>query len=138
VTSAETESLANTARRFPRKILLAEDNLVNRRVALAMLARLGYQATPVANGGLAVEAVAREAYDLVLMDVQMPEVDGIEATKLIRRLSGHQPVICAMTANAMSGDREICLQAGMDDYIAKPIMLGDLQRVMVGGCRTAA
>jgi len=107
----------------PERILLAEDNTVNQKVALHMLARLGYRADPVANGQEAVQAVRERHYDIVLMDVQMPEMDGFEATRLIKETlpPGRAPWIIALTANAMEGDRELCLQAGMDDYLGKPI-----------------
>jgi PAS domain S-box-containing protein len=107
------------------KILLAEDNEVNRRIALRMLERLGQEATCVENGALALAAVQEGAYDCVLMDVQMPEMDGLTATRRIIETvpAARRPYIIAMTANAMAGDREACLAAGMDDYIAKPIQL---------------
>ncbi len=112
-------------------LLVAEDNAVNRQLALALLGRLGQQADVVENGREALEALEREPYDVVLMDVQMPELDGLEATRRIRdRFGPDGPTIIAMTANAMEGDREKCLAAGMDDYLSKPIRPDDLERAL--------
>ena len=108
-------------------ILLAEDNTINQRLAVTLLEKEGHCVDVASNGHLAVEAVGRRDYDLELMDVQMPELDGLEATKRIRVMAGARPVpIIAMTANAMKGDEEICLAAGMNAYLAKPI---DRQRL---------
>ena len=111
------------AARLPLKILVAEDNLVNQKVAIAVLLQFGYQTDIVISGTEAVKAVEREKYDLLFMDLQMPEMDGLDATRLIcSRLSPSQrPYIVAVTANAMKEDRELCLAAGMDDYLSKPI-----------------
>ncbi len=116
------------ARRHPLRILLAEDNVVNQKVALRLLAQMGYRADLAANGLEAVDAVERQTYDVVLMDVQMPELDGFEASREINRrwAGGRRPRIVAMTANAMQEDRERCVAAGMDDYVAKPIRVEEL------------
>ena len=112
----------------PLRILVAEDNDVNQKLALRLLAQMGYRADVAGNGLEAIQALERQRYDVVLMDVQMPEMDGLEASRRIRRefAAGVQPRIIAMTANAMRGDRELCLAAGMDDYVSKPIRREEL------------
>jgi len=118
------------AEEFPLRILIAEDNLINQELMKQILGNLGYEPDTAENGVLAVEAASRHAYDLILMDVQMPEMDGLDATRKIRRELERQPVIVALTANAMQGDREECLQSGMDDYISKPVRLGELMQML--------
>ena len=125
--AARSELDPEMARRHPLRILLAEDNVVNQKVALRILAQMGYRADVAGNGLEAIEAVERQTYDVVLMDVQMPELDGFEASREInRRWPAARPRIVAMTANAMQGDRELCVAAGMDDYVAKPIRVEEL------------
>jgi two-component system sensor histidine kinase/response regulator len=117
----------------PLNILLAEDNVVNQRVAIGILEKRGHAIQTVNNGKEALDALACECFDVVLMDVQMPELDGLETTAAIRRkeqeTGGHIAII-AMTAHAMKGDRERCLDAGMDDYLAKPVEPKDLRAVI--------
>lgn len=124
----------NIASIAPLKILIAEDNIVNQKVITNILKRLGYRADVVANGLEVLETLRRQSYDLILMDVQMPEMDGLTATRQIRTLwdtpygnfQGNAPYIIAMTANAMEGDREVCLSAGMNDYLSKPVRVESL------------
>jgi len=126
--SPPTRPDVGMAERRPLRILLAEDNAVNQKLALRLLSQMGYRADVSGNGLEATQAVERQPYDVVLMDVQMPEMDGLEATRRIcaRWPRGRRPRIIALTANAMQGDREICLEAGMDDYLAKPIRVEEL------------
>ena len=114
--------------RHPLRILVAEDNVVNQKLALRILQQMGYRADLASNGIEAVESVERQIYDVLLMDVQMPEMDGLEASRRITAKwpADARPRIVAMTANAMQGDREMCLAAGMDDYITKPIRVDQL------------
>lgn len=116
------------------RILLAEDNLINQQVALGLLKRLGLQAEVVADGQAVLAALAAKAYDLILMDIQMPGMDGLQATRQIRDpasdVQRHDLPIIALTAHAMAGDRDQCLQAGMDDYLAKPLDLGALAKLL--------
>jgi len=120
------------AEEIPLEVLLAEDNPVNQKVALRFLARLGYRADAVGNGLEALTTLEARRYDLVLMDLQMPEMDGLEASRQIRQRlpAERQPKIIALTANALQGDREICLAAGMDDYISKPVKLHEIEEAI--------
>jgi signal transduction histidine kinase/DNA-binding response OmpR family regulator len=123
-------------RRLRLRILVAEDNVINQQVALSFLDRLGYRADVAANGLEVLSSLRRQPYDVVLMDVQMPEMDGLEATRLIRQLAPSelateaQPRIIAMTANAMREDCDICLAAGMDDYLSKPLQVEELVKAL--------
>jgi len=128
----------NLAATHPLRILLAEDNVVNQKVALKILERMGYRADVASNGREALQAVERQPYDVVLMDVQMPEMDGVEATTKIREQFGERrPWIIALTANALQGDRERYLGVGMDDYISKPIRVEELQRALTNAAVNA-
>ncbi len=116
------------SQKHPLRILLAEDNAVNQKLALRLLQQMGYRADVAGNGIEVLESVARQTYDAILMDVQMPEMDGLEASRQLnkRYARNERPRIIAMTANAMQGDREMCLAAGMDDYMTKPIRVEEL------------
>jgi CheY-like chemotaxis protein len=116
---------------FIPRILMAEDNTINQRVGQLMLKKAGFDIDLVADGSEAVEAHRNKPYDLILMDCQMPIMDGFEASSLIRKMEGSaQPVIVAVTANALVGERERCLRAGMDDYLSKPFLAEQLVAVV--------
>ena len=136
---ASAPELAAQAGLPPRRnirLLVAEDNPINQKVAMKMIKSLGYRADVVGNGLEAVDALKRQRYDLVLMDVQMPEMDGLDATRKIRQTQSgtDRPHIIAMTANAMQGDEDICLTAGMDEYLTKPIRIADLKLALDRWC----
>ena len=133
VTKTKPKMDPEMAARHPLRILLAEDNAVNQKLAMRLLQQMGYRADLASNGVEAIECVERQTYDVVLMDVQMPEMDGLEATRRItaRWPAGKRPRIVAMTANAMQGDREACLAAGMDDYVTKPIRVDALVEALL-------
>jgi len=120
------------ASRFPLRILLADDNRVNQRVGSSFLEKLGYRVVVVSNGLEVLQALERQPYDIVFLDVQMPEMDGYEAARQLRRrwADDNRPRLIAMTGNAMQGDREACLEAGMDDYIPKPVWVEDLRAAL--------
>ncbi|MEP7256988.1 MAG: response regulator, partial [Flavitalea sp.] len=116
----------NFSQQYPLRILIGEDDVMNQQLAMMIFKRLGYQVDIANNGKEVLEIVSHKNYDLIFMDVQMPEMDGLEATRMIRLCLTVQPIIIAMTANAMLGDREECLRSGMDDYISKPINFQEL------------
>ncbi|MDJ0517988.1 MAG: response regulator [Trichodesmium sp. MO_231.B1] len=131
----QVDTNQNLAKQLPLRILLAEDNIINQKVALSMLRQMGYRPDMVSNGLEVLKALEQVPYDLVFMDVQMPEMGGLEATEHICEKYGKEldkrPVIVAMTAGAMEGDREICLKTGMDDYVTKPVKVQALQQILV-------
>ncbi len=121
---------AEFAAQYPLQILVAEDNLINQKLIGRILGKLGYSCDIAENGLSVLEMMNKKVYDTILMDIQMPEMDGLEATAFIRKSAKKQPYIVAMTANAMSEDKELCLQSGMDDYLAKPMKLEDVMNVL--------
>ncbi len=127
---AEASGVDQPIQNSPLRILLAEDNVSSQKVAQQMLKKLGYKVDTVANGIEALQALERQHYDVVLMDVKMPEMDGLEATKIIRQRWADGPKIIAITAYALEGDREKFIEAGMDDYISKPVQKEDLAKVL--------
>jgi len=127
------ETMSNTlfADKLPLRILLVEDNRVNQMVARSLLKKLGYEVAGIANNGLeAVQAVKEHNYDLIFMDLQMPEMDGLTATKIIRTELMNQVRIVAMTASVMPEDRQACIDVGMNDYVSKPINAQEIMRVV--------
>jgi CheY-like chemotaxis protein len=138
---AANEARAALAKRGPLRILVAEDNPINQKLIVRLLQKEGHAVSVANNGEEALAAVARQEFDLVLMDVQMPVIDGFEATAEIRRQeleSGRRQPIVALTAHAMRGDREKCLEAGMDGYVAKPIRQDELLIAMAAAVGAAA
>jgi len=123
---------ANFARRLPLRVLLADDNPINQKVGLSVLGKLGYRADVVNNGNEVLATLENRVYDVLFLDVQMPEMDGLECARQIcaRWTRDKRPVVIAMTGNALMGDREKCLAAGMDDYISKPVRIGELQAAL--------
>ena len=131
-TEEDAQFSGKTGKHVPLKILLADDHTTNQKLGIMILERLGYRADVAGNGLEVLEALERQHYDLILMDVEMPDMDGLEASREVRRRYGQggNPRIVAMTANVMRGDRELCLQAGMNDYLSKPIRVPELVRVL--------
>jgi len=121
------------AARHPLRILLAEDNLVNQKVAVRLLERMGYRPDVVGNGLETLDALRRQTYDLILLDVQMPEMNGFEVARTIggSRWAAHRPHLIALTANVLNEDRERCLAAGMDDFLPKPLHIAHLQEALL-------
>ena len=124
------KATADLGKNYPLRILVAEDNKTNQDVALKILSKLGYQAALAQNGEEALEMVSEGKFDLIFMDIQMPLKDGLETTRMIRLCLNTQPVIIAMTANAIQGDRQKCINAGMDDYISKPFRIEELAKMI--------
>ncbi len=129
-TPATAEALPRLADKYPLRILLAEDNPINRQLAVMILDKMGYSCGVAENGKEVLDHLQKEPFDLIFMDIQMPEMDGLEATRRIRRGHGKQPVIIAMTANTTRKDRDDCLTTGMNDFLSKPVHLDELIRMM--------
>ena len=129
-TPATAEALPRLAEKYPLRILLAEDNPINRQLAVMILDKMGYSCGVAENGKEVLDHLQKEPFDLIFMDIQMPEMDGLEATRRIRRGNGKQPVIIAMTANTTRKDRDDCLTTGMNDFLSKPVHLDELIRMM--------
>jgi CheY-like chemotaxis protein len=144
VSAATVRPLAldpDLAKKYPLRILLAEDNPVNQKVAARILERMGYRVDVVGDGVEALVAVDEFDYDLILMDVQMPELDGLEATRRIRELppkNGRRAQIVAMTASAMDSDRQAAMDAGMDDFVGKPVRVEELQDAVIRAAEALA
>lgn len=131
IQSVKQKLSADFAKEHPLKILVAEDNLINQKLTLKILSKLGFTGVVLAeNGQEVIEIASQQPYDIILMDMQMPEIDGLEATRIIRKGMEIQPIIIAMTANAMKEDRDECLKAGMDDFLSKPVKLEELVNML--------
>ena len=131
VKAKEPQQDKNLANLFPLKILVAEDNDINQRIVRMIFEKIGYLITMVSDGKEVIDILRKESFDLIFMDIQMPNIDGFEATSAIRfNTNILQPIIIAMTASAMAGDKQNCLSAGMDDYVSKPIRLEDIRNII--------
>lgn len=121
---------ASFAEYYPLNILIAEDNIINQKLIERILHKLGYKTDTVSDGIKVFDLLVKKKYNVILMDVRMPEMDGFEATQLIRKMVIDQPYIIAMTANGMSSDKEECLNIGMDNYLSKPMQLDEIVRIL--------
>lgn len=121
------------AESYPLNILIAEDNIVNQKLIERILHKLGYQTDTVSDGMQVLDSVVKKEYNVILMDIRMPEMDGIESTQAIRQMAIAQPYIIAMTANGMSNDKLECLQNGMNDYVAKPLSTEEVIKSLKNG-----
>jgi len=119
------------AENLPLNILIAEDDFINQKLIENILHRLGYRTDTVSNGIQVLNSLTKKVYNVILMDVRMPEMGGFEATQVIRQMEIEQPYIIAMTANAMSSDREECLNIGMNDYVAKPMRIAEIIKTLI-------
>ena len=115
---------------YPLDILIADDNFINQKLIERILHKLGYKTDTVSNGIQVLDFLAKKQYNVILMDIRMPEMDGFEAMQNVRQMTMDQPYIVAMTANALPSDREECLQSGMNDYISKPIYMNDIVEIL--------
>jgi CheY-like chemotaxis protein len=122
--------MASFAKDYPLNILIAEDDIINQKLIERILYKLGYHTDTVPDGIQVLSSIVKKDYNVILMDVRMPELDGMETTQYIRKMTIEQPYIIAMTANAMSKDRDECLQSGMNDYIAKPLRLNEIIKTL--------
>jgi signal transduction histidine kinase/CheY-like chemotaxis protein/ligand-binding sensor domain-containing protein len=127
---AKSQFSEEFGQQYPMSILIAEDNLINQKLAVHIFVKMGYAPDIVVNGHEALNAIVSKKYEMIFMDIQMPGIDGLEATRFIREHMEYQPIIVAMTANAMPEDRDACLKAGMDDYLSKPMKLTDIMSVL--------
>jgi len=130
VRTGKSQFSTDFAKQYPMNILIAEDNVVNQKLAAHILTKMGYAPDLAINGHEAINALIGKKYNMIFMDVQMPDMDGLEATRFIRENMEHQPIIIAMTANAMPEDREECLKAGMEDYLSKPMKIAEIMEIL--------
>jgi CheY-like chemotaxis protein len=140
IDTTEKEALVlsvDFAKKYPLSILVAEDDLMNQQMQTMILSRLGYTADIASNGNEVLDMVGEKKYDLILMDIEMPGMNGLEATRMIRLCLNSQPFIVAMTASAMESDKEICIEAGMNEYLSKPVNVDELMQMMKKSFKTS-